>query len=428
MSAAVRPEAPGPSAERSSPAHGRWTAFRSLRHPRFRVVWGTFFVANLGFWVSFVSLQALMSRLTDADGSWQGVLFFVNFIPMLVFTPVAGVVADRIERRRVLAAGYGAIATVAALLALLTLAGRATPTTILPFAFGFGVALAFTSPAGQALVADAVPPADLSSAISLQSVGSNFSRVVGPTLAAPLIALFDEGGSFAMYAVMSAIAAVQLQRLELPERRADARQSGFWNSLRDGARHARHRPPAVTTLSMLAMSSLFAGSYLALLPVVAKDVFERGTTGFTVLAAVTGFGAMLGALTTGMREQAPSLSRVAMLVSASGISLAAFARTSSWPLGLVLVAFVGGTAFAAMTALNTLIQHLSDDAKRGRMMALFSIGWGGLAPVGGLWQSVLADRWGVSATLTLAGIVTACYPPIALGARWSLRRRRSPRA
>lgn len=419
MSTAARSEPPRPlpgqHPVRRRP--GRRRAFRSLRHPEFRVVWGTFFIGNLGFWIGFISLQALMSRLTDGDGSWQGVLFFVNFIPMLVFAPVAGVIADRVERRRILMVGHAGIAMIATCLALLTLSGHATPAALLPFAFGIGLAFAFTVPTGQALVANAVPATDLSSAISLQSAAANFARVVGPTLAAPAIVLFDEGGAFTLYALASVVVALQLRRLHLPQHRRDDRRRGFWSSLREGVTHSRARPPAVTILSMLAVSSLSAGAYLAFLPVVAKEVYGRDTTGFTVLAAVSGLGAMLGALTTGMRERPPSLPAVALLVSGFGISLAAFARMEWWPAGLVAIAAVGVMAFAAMTSLNTLLQHLSDDSKRGRVMALFTIGWGGLVPVGGLWQAALADTWGVAATLTVAGCVTAAYPPVALLAR-----------
>lgn len=355
-----------------------------------------------------------MSRLTDGDGSWQGVLFFVNFIPMLLFAPIAGVVADRVERRRILVFGHGTIATMAASLALLTLFGHATPAALLPFAFGIGLAFAFTVPTGQALVANAVPATDLSSAISLQSAAANFARVVGPTLAAPAIVLFDEGGAFTLYALASIVVTLKLRRLSLPQHRRDDQHRGFWSSLQDGVAHSRSRPPAITALVILAVSSLSAGAYLAFLPVVTKEVYGRDTTGFTILAAASGLGAMLGALTTGMRERPPTLRTVALLVSGFGTSLVMFARMQWWPAGLVMIAVVGAMAFAAMTSLNTLLQHLSDDSKRGRVMALFTIGWGGLVPLGGLWQAALVGTRGVTTTLTVAGCITAAYPPVVL--------------
>lgn len=388
-------------------------ALRALHHREFRLVWSTFLVGQLGFWISFVSLQALMARLTASDGSWLGVLFFVNFIPMLLFTPLAGVVADRVERRRVLVVTFSCMGSVMVVLATLVLSEQITPVGMLPFAFAVGTVFAFNAPASQSVVANAVPGPDLPSAISLQSVGGNLSRVVGPTLAAPVLALWNEGAAFAIYAAASGVVVLMLRRLELSPHVPEADDGLFWARLRRGLDHARERPPALAALSLLGMSSLFAGAYLALLPVVADEVFERGAPGFATLAAVTGLGSLLGALTTGVRESVPTLRSVALLVGAFGASLALFAVTPSWGAALVAVAVVGGFYFAAMTTLNTLLQYLTDEDKRGRMMSLFLVGWAGLIPIGGLWQGILASAHGVEVALALAGVVTALYGLVA---------------
>ena len=372
-------------------------------------MWSTFMVGQQGFWISFIALQALMARLTDSDGRWLGLLFFTSFVPALVLTPLAGVVADRVERKQILVTGYIVIVGLTGALAALTLSDRVTPGSIIPFALALGTVFAFNAPASQSIVANAVPTADLPSAVSLQAASAQLARVTGPTLAAPLLALWNEGAAFAIYSVASVIVAWRLRGLHLSPYTPEKDAGGFWSRLRGGIDHARERPPAVAALSMLCMSSLFAAAYLAVLPVVAADVYDRGARGFTVLAAVTGLGSTIGALTTGAREGAPTLSTVGLLVSAFGASMVLFALVPTWPLALAAIVVVGIFYFAAMTTLSTLLQYLADDDKRGRMMSLFVVGWAGLVPLGGLWQGLVAEAFGVRTALAIAGTVTCVY-------------------
>lgn len=392
----------------SVPSRGR-RALRAVQHREFRLVWGTSAIAQFGFWVSVIALQALMARLTDTSGSWLGVLFFVNFIPMLVLTPAAGVVADRIERKQIMMASSGVLVVLMSCLAALTLSNHARPALLLPFAFAHGTVFAFNAPAMHSVVANSVPRIDLPSAISLQSVAGNLARVVGPTIAAPILAIWNEGAAFAIYAATSAVVVVLLRRLELSPYTPEVDDGHFLRRVRRGLDHARARPPALAALSVLAMSSLFAAGYLALLPVMAHEVFDRGPSGFATLAAVTGFGSMLGALTTGFRDSVPTLRGTALLVAGFGASMAAFASAPSWTFALGLIVVVGAFYFSGMTTLNTLLQYLAEENMRGRMSSLFVIGWAGLVPVAGLWQGVLASAHGVRVTLFVAGCVTAVY-------------------
>ena len=353
-----------------------------------------------------------MAELTDSDGFWLGLLFFMSFAPSLVFTPVAGVVADRVDRRRILVAGYGLIVVLMSAMAAVTLAGRMTPALMLPFAGLLGIVFAFNSPASQAMTANTVPPADLASAVSLNSVSANAARVVGPTLAAPVVALWNEGVAFAVYAAASAVVVFRLRRLRLRPFEREETTGGLWWRMRGGWRHAKERPPAMAVLGLLCMSSLFAGAYLAVLPVVATEAFDQGPTGFTVMAAVTGLGSMFGALTTGVRDTVPTLRSAAVLVSAFGLTMVALAAVPTWPLALLVVAVLGFFYFGGMTSLNTLLQHLAADTHRGRLMSLFSMGWAGLVPIGALWQGALVAATSVRTTLAVAGAVTAVYAAV----------------
>jgi predicted MFS family arabinose efflux permease len=273
---------------------------------------------------------------------------------------------------------------------------------------------AFNAPASQALVAASVDREDLASAISLNSTGANLSRVVGPTLAAPLLAIWNEGAAFVVYAVAAVVVVFLLRRARLRdyEREVGIAKLSHW--LRSGWTHARERPPAMTVLSILAMSSLFAGAYLAVLPIVAEKVFHRGAAGFSLLAAMAGVGSVFGALLTGLRVNVPTLRSVGLLVAGFGCSMTIFAMAPNWTLALILVIPVGLLYFSAMTTINTLLQYLADDARRGRMLSLFQVGWAGLVPIGGLWLGVVAAASGARFALGVAGLVTATYALIAI--------------
>jgi predicted MFS family arabinose efflux permease len=286
-----------------------------------------------------------------------------------------------------------------------------------------GYGISFNAPASQAIVAHSVPPMDLPSAISLQSGGAQLARVVGPTLAAPLLALWGESAAFAAYGAASLIVVVLLSRLRFSVYDPEHDDASFFRRLRRGFDHARERPPALAALSVLAMSSLFAAGYLSLLPVMANEEFDKGPTGFATLAAVAGFGSMVGALTTAFRDNIPTLRSTAVLVACFGGSVAVFALSPTWTVALALSVVVGVFYFSAMTTLNTLVQYLADENMRGRISSLFVIGWAGLVPIAGLWQGFVASRSGVRTSMLIAGAVTAAYALVVALARGSIRSR-----
>ena len=258
------------------------------------------------------------------------------------------------------------------------------------------------------------PREDLPSAISLNSTGANLSRVVGPTIAAPLLSIWNEGAAFVVYAATSVIVFFLLRRARLNDYEREVGISKFSEWLRSGWVHARERPPAMRALSILAMSSMFAGAYLAVLPIVAAKVFDKGPAGFSLLAAMAGIGSVGGAFLTGLRVNVPTLRSLGLQTAAFGVSLTVFAAAPTWTWALILVIPVGTLYFWAMTSINTLLQFLADDARRGRMMSLFQVGWAGLIPFGGLWLGVVAAAQGARLALVIAGAVTASYALLAI--------------
>lgn len=376
-------------------------ALRALRHPQFRFLFGASLFGDAVYWVSFIALQAEMADITHKSAGWLGILYFANFIPMLLFAPVAGVVADRFDRRRILITIRLVVAVIGAALAVLILSGSASPAPLLALAAGLGTTYAFIGPAQSAAIANSVPDADLLSAVSTAAIGNNLSRVAGPALAAPILAVGGNGGAFVVYAVSSVIVALLLVPVRLRTHLEVHDDQGTWSRWVDGLRHARERPPALAALLTMAVFSVFGGAQAALYPVFAHDVFDRPTRDFTLIVMASGIGAVLGAVGNGMRSRVPGLRSALLLLVAFSVATLGFVSSRQWWLGLGCAVVVGFCYFSMTTALNTLLQHLSDDAKRGRMMSLFVVTWGGIIPVG---------------ALAMGAVATATSAPVAVGA------------
>ncbi len=399
---------PGPAIGEASPVLDRHRPFRAFNHREFRLLFGAYAVGDLGFWISHISLQSEMARETDESSLWLGILFFTTFIPMLLVAPFAGVVADRMDRARMLVLTRAAVALLAATLAVVVLTGLGAPWVLATFGFAIGTMFAFMAPAQQAATANAVDHDDLSSAISVESAGNNLARIAGPALAAPILAAWGAGWAFAVYAVANVIMLALLSRVRLTSQLEEHDDSSAWSQWKDGLRHAKDRPPAIAILVLMSVFSIFGVAHVALLPVFTKDVLHHPADDFTVLVIATGVGAVFGALAAAMRRKIPSLRTAAWWLAGFGVAVLAFALSRSWGLSIGVCVLIGFCYFSTTTATNTLLQHLSDDEKRGRIMGLFTVTWAGLIPFGGIWMGAVAEAAGAPFVVALgASICTA---------------------
>lgn len=419
----LRPEAG--DEDRGTPrflASSRGRAFRALAHRPFRLLFASFLVNQTGFWISHISLQGLMVEITHNDPFALGVLFFALFLPAFVLAPVAGVVADRFDRKAIMLACYGGVAVIMLCLGALTLADRITAPWVLAFGFGLGVCFSFSGPASFAVAANTVPGADLSSAVSLQSAANNLTRVFGPALAAPLVASSHFEIAFAVFLVASLTAAFLTARMHIAAYVPEDDDGGILARLRVGLAHARDRRPALAALFTVGALSFFGVSHVAVLPVYAAQVHGRPEL-FAWLVAASGLGAMVGALATGYERQS-TLRGAAVRVIVYGLALGGFAWTGSLWVALGAQVLVGYFYFSVMTGLQTLIQQIVDEGKRGRVMSLFQVAWAGLVPFGGFAMGATTDQVGV--VPTLLGTATACTAVglfvLAGAERWSAPR------
>jgi MFS family permease len=401
---------PGPSiGERALDPEERRQPFRAFRHPEFRLLFIAYGIGDLGFWISHISLQSEMARVTDTSSLWLGVLFFTTFIPMLLLAPVAGVVADRVDRKLMLIVTRAAVAVVAASLSAVVLSGLGEAPVLSGFGFLVGALFAFMAPAAQSATANSVPTEDLTSAVSLESANTNISRIAGPALAAPILAAWGAGWSFAVYAIANVIMVLVLVPIRLRTRLDESETGSSWARWKAGLQHARERPPAIAALVMMSVFSVFGAAHVALLPVFTTEVLHHARDDFTLLVSASGLGAIIGTLGIGLRRRAPTLVTAAAWMIAFGVAASGFALSRSWWLSLCIVAAMGCCYFSVTVTLNTVLQHLADDPKRGRIMGLFAVAWAGLIPFGGIWMGTVADLAGAPAALGIGAVVCITF-------------------
>lgn len=401
---------PGPAPGELAPEPGtRVHAFRALRHRQFTLLFSASSIGDVGYWISFIAIQAEMADITDKSASWLGILYFANFIPMLLWSPLAGVVADRVDRKLLLVAIRSVIAVIGAALALLILTGLATPGVLVVMAFLLGSTYGFLGPAQTAAVANTVPADDLTSAVSMASAGNNLCRIAGPALAAPILAVWGTGWAFAVYAASQATVALLLLPVHLTSTLDVHSPYGAFRRWVDGLRHARERPPALAALLTMCVFSIFGGAQMALYPIFASEVHDRPTSAFTAIIVASAIGAVLGAIGNGLRRTVPGLRSPLLWLVGFGVASIGFARAGTWTACLAFAVLVGFCYFSMTTALNTMLQHLADDEKRGRMMALFVVTWGGVIPIGAIWMGALADATSAPFVVTFGAAVCLVY-------------------
>jgi MFS family permease len=396
--------APTTVAERLS---GNFAAtFRALRHRDFRIFIAGYVVSLIGTWMQSLAQAWLVYRLTGS-GFMLGLTTFAQHIPVLLLGPVAGVVADRYPRYRILWVANTLFLLQAAALAALTLTGAIRYQQVLMLAAAWGVINAFEIPARQSFYIHMVGKDDLLNAIALNSVVFNAGRIVGPSVGGLIVAAAGEGFCFALngltfVAVLGSLAALKIRHD--PGERAESPLQ----HMRDGLAYAWRTRPLRALLAQTATVNISGAPALVLAPLFADGMFQRGSRGLGFLSGMMGVGAVLGTLALARRTGTrglPGTVFASCLMMAAG--LAAFAGAPAFAVSLASVAFIGFNVMRQNASSNTLIQSLIPDAYRGRIMAMYSMTVVGMLPVGSLLAGMLSDQVGPRATVFAGAILCA---------------------
>src|SRR5262249_28813562 len=321
-----------------------------------------------------------------------GSVGFASQFPVFLAAPLGGIVADRYHRQRVVIGTQTASMILAFILAAFTLANRITVTEIFILAALLGIVNAFDIPGRQAFLVELVGKEDLINAIALNSSMFNGARIIGPAIAGILVAKIGEGWCFFANGV-SYIAVILGLFMMRVDRRPEVPAGSPLEHILEGFRFVRSSAPIRALLLLLGLVSLVAMPYTVLMPIFADRILHGGARGLGILMGATGVGALLGALTLASRPAVHWLGRwVTASCAGFAASVVAVALAKSFWLSTALLLPVGFCMMLQMSSSNTLIQSMVPDHLRGRVMAVYSMMFMGMAPFGALFGGVLADR------------------------------------
>ncbi|MGC9945887.1 MAG: MFS transporter [Bryobacteraceae bacterium] len=390
---------------------------RALRYRNFQLFFGGQLISLIGTWMQNVAQAWLVYRLTGSSVQ-LGLVSFANQIPVFLMAPVGGIVADRFRRRRVVIGTQTASMLLALALAGLTLTHTVHIWHIFVLSALLGVVNAFDIPARQAFFVEMVGREDLINAIALNSSMFNASRAVGPAVAGILVAAIGEGWCFFANGVSYVAVIAGLLLMTVAEYKT-ARQAGSpLADVIEGFRFVIGHAPIHHLMILLGVVSLTGMPFAVLMPIVADRILHGGAKGLGILMGASGVGALAGALLLASRQTVTGLGRwVAIAAGAFGVSLIAFAVSRSFWVSCALLLPVGFAMMVEMGSSNTLIQTMSPDHLRGRVMSVYSMMFMGMAPLGAVLSGVTAARWGVPATVAGGGIVCMAAAAV-FGWRW----------
>ena len=378
---------------------------RSLHHPNFQLFFSGQLISLVGTWMDTIAEAWLVYRLTHSS-LLLGIAGFASQIPVFLLAPIGGVVADRFNRHRVVITTQASSMVLASILSYLTLTKRVTVIDVITLAALMGCVNAFDIPARQAFLVDMVGREDLMNAIALNSSMFNGARVVGPSVAGILVASIGEGWCFFANAVsyIAVIAGLLLMKIE---RTNTAPSEGSpIEHIKEGFRFVRHTAPIRAILLLLGLVSLVGMPYSVLMPVFATKILHGNASTLGVLMGATGVGALIGALLLASRTELRGLGRFVFISCAGfGGALIVFSFSHWYALSVALLVPVGFCMMVQMASSNTLIQAMVPDALRGRTMAVYSMMFMGMAPLGALLAGGAADRIGAPWTVALGGAV-----------------------
>ncbi len=397
------PDEPPTEVDQAAPPEKLGLLSSLLLYRDYRQLWISTVLTQIGQWMLQVTLGWVVLNLTDSAG-YVGLIGFASGIPFILVSIPAGVIIDRFDRRHVLLVCQAAAAVIGLGLAILVSLGHVQPWQLLLGAFLNGSALAINNATRQTMVPAFVKREHLQNAIAVMSAGQNSTRILGPSLGGPAIALMGAAG--ALYLQTGFLIAALISTLLLPSVRSSVRTLSLRRNLAEGLSFVAKSPILTGLIVMAAIPSLLIFPYVQLLPVFARDILKIGASGLGLLLSAGGTGAVVGSLAV---AGAVKLSRQGLIMLGGTFIyvfvVVAFAFSSWVILTVVLLFFCGFLGSAFMSLNNTLLHvHLTDEM-RGRVMGVYTLTWG-LSTIGALPMGFVGDQIGVPAAVAAGAGLT----------------------
>ena len=396
--------------------------FRALRTFNYRVWMIGAIVSNVGTWMQRVAQDWLvLTVLTDHSAVALGITTALQFAPMLLLAPIAGVLADRVPKRRLLMATQTAMGSIGLVLGVLVLTGAVELWMVYLLALGLGVAAAVDAPARQAFVSEMVPREDLSNAVGLNSASFHAARVIGPAVAGLLIAWVGTGPVFLINAASFVAVLISLSRMRVSELAPPPKAARGKGQLRDGLRYVRGRPDIVLMMAIVGVVGTFAFNFQMTTALMATSVFGKGASEYGLLGSIMAVGSLTGALLAARREQ-PRVRLVVGATFAFGLFTSLAALMPTYATFALMLVPVGVSALTLITTAMAIVQLSVDPEMRGRVMAIYMAIFMGGTPIGAPIIGWVGAEHGARWTIGVGGIAALLTAVTAL--IWVVRARR----
>jgi len=377
--------------------------FRALKHRNYQYFFIGQLLSLIGTWMQSVAEAWLVYRLTGST-VLLGLITFSNQIPVFLLASVGGAVADKYNRQRILQITQTSAMILATALTVLTLTNTIQVWHLFVIAVLLGLTNAFDIPTRQAFIVDIVRREDLTNAIALNSSMFNGARIVGPAVAGLLVASVGEGWCFGINAVSYIAVLTGLFLIKIETRRKVNVPGSAISKIVEGFKFVAKTSPVRTLLLLLGVVSLMGSPYAVLMPIFADQILKGGASGLGILMGASGVGALAGALALAARKSMKGLGRWIAIASAGfGASIIAFSFSRSFWLSALCLVPAGFSMMIQMASSNTLVQSMVPDNLRGRVMAVYSMMFMGMAPLGAMLAGTLAERIGAPYTVALGG-------------------------
>jgi MFS family permease len=397
-------------------AAGRLT-FASLAVPNYRHYVTGQGVSLVGTWMQMIAQSWLVLELTHSSVA-LGAIVAVQTLPVLVLGPYGGVVADRVDKRRLMVALQTLMGVQALVLGVLTVTGVVRFWQIAVLAGLLGLNSAFENPARQTFILEMVGPEHLRNAVSLNSVLVNAARTVGPAVAGVLIATVGVGVCFLANGVSFVVVVATLLTLDRSQLRPSEPAPRAPGQLLEGLRYVRHTPELAVPLVMMAFAGMLTYEFSVTLPVIDRQSLHGGAAAYGLMTAAMGIGAVFGGLVTAARGRTGTRA-LTIAATAFGVTILLASAAPTLSLELIALAFVGAGSVAFMAIGNSTLQLGAAPQMRGRVMSLWFVAFQGSTPLGGPIVGWVAAAAGARIGLGLGGVT--CLAVALLGA-FALRR------
>jgi predicted MFS family arabinose efflux permease len=378
--------------------------FKAFRYRDFRLMWIGACTSSIGTWMQIVAQSWLVYRLSHS-AFYLALDQFLGGIPIFLFSLIGGVVADRVERRKILLASQYLQMTTAAILTILVATGVVHVWHILCLSFVSGFAQAFGGPAYQALIPTLVDKEDMPNAIALNSIQFNVAVMVGPALAGQALAQLGEKWCFGLNALSFLAPIISLSIIRTRFLPVKTAQSMF-ASLKQGIQFARQQNSMEALIVLAFFMTGLSMPLRTYLPVFVKDIFHRGPATYGNLLSLMGLGSIFGSLMIASAGNMKKKGRVALAALAClGAGISGFALSKSLPLSYAILVVVGASMMAVFATVNSLVQMITINEMRGRVMSVYNFAFRGGMPMGNLLSGWLVPMFTAPLVLTMNGFL-----------------------